>query len=171
MNHIKKLVYGALCLALALYLPFMTAQNYILGQTLCLMHIPALLCGFICGWHYGAIVGFIAPLLRYSIFAAPPMPTALTMAFELAAYGCLAAVFYKAFPKKTAYIYASLVLAMLGGRIVLCVASIAAYGVFNTPFTFTAFLNGAFVTALPGIVLHILIIPPIVYALKKARFI
>ena len=26
------------------------------------MHLPVLLCGFVCGYQYGLLVGFIAPL-------------------------------------------------------------------------------------------------------------
>ncbi len=35
---------------------------------LCPMHLPALLCGFMCGWPWGLAVGFISPLLRSMIF-------------------------------------------------------------------------------------------------------
>lgn len=169
MHHIKKLVYAALCLALALYLPFLTGQNYLLGQMLCLMHIPALLCGFICGWQYGLTVGFIAPLLRHMVFSAPPMPTALSMAFELAAYGFVAAILYRTLPKKVGYIYISLCGAMLGGRAVMGIANIIILGINGTSYAFDVFLNSAFATAALGIALHILLIPPIIFALKKAK--
>ncbi len=52
------------------------------------MHIPVLLCGLICGWKYGILVGFILPLLRHTIFGMPILfPTGIAMAFELATYG------------------------------------------------------------------------------------
>jgi hypothetical protein len=40
------------------------------------------------------------------------------MAFELAAYGLTAGILYKMLPKKTPYIYVSLILSMLIGRVV-----------------------------------------------------
>ena len=46
---IKTMSYAAMCLALALILPFLTAQIPEIGQALSPMHIPAFLCGFICG--------------------------------------------------------------------------------------------------------------------------
>ena len=50
------------------------------------MHIPVILCGLICGGESGATVGFIMPLMRSLSFTMPPMfPTAIAMAFELAA--------------------------------------------------------------------------------------
>ena len=87
-KNIQKLTYSALYLAIALVLPFLTGQIPQIGSMLCPMHIPALLCGFVCGWGWGLAVGFIAPLLRSVLFGMPDMfPTAVSMAFELAVYG------------------------------------------------------------------------------------
>lgn len=62
--RVLKLTYSALYLAIALVLPFLTGQIPQIGSMLCPMHIPALLCGFVCGWPWGLAVGFISPLLR-----------------------------------------------------------------------------------------------------------
>ena len=59
--QIRRMVFAALCLALALVLPFLTGQIPQIGSALCPMHIPVLLCGFLCGWPWGLAVGFIAP--------------------------------------------------------------------------------------------------------------
>lgn len=171
MINIKKLVYAALCIAIALYLPFLTGQIPEIGSMLSPIHIPVLLCGFICGWPYGIIVGFISPILRNMLFAMPPMPLALIMAFECAAYGCVAGILYNALPKKIGYTYISLILAMLSGRIVWGIGRFILAGLNNTVFPFDAFIAGAFADALPGILLHIAIIPPIIIALKKAKII
>ena len=167
---IKKLVYSAICLALALVLPFLTAQIPQIGQMLCPMHIPVLLCGFLCGWPWGLAVGFIAPLLRSVAFGMPPLfPTATAMAFELAAYGALSGVLYAKLPKKPLYTYVALLLSMLGGRVVWGLVMFALTGISDTTFSLTAFVTGAFANAIPGIVLHIVLIPVIVLALRKAR--
>ena len=63
-RRIRRMTYAALYLAIALVLPFLTGQIPEIGSMLCPMHIPALLCGFVCGWPYGLAVGAIAPLLR-----------------------------------------------------------------------------------------------------------
>ena len=171
-STVYKMVASALCLALAIVLPFLTGQIPEIGSALCPMHIPVLLCGFICGGPWGALVGFIAPLLRSLLFSMPPMvPTAVCMAFELAAYGFLAGLFYKIFPKKIPFIYVSLILAMIGGRIVWGVARLIAAGAMKTSFPFSAFLAGAVTSAVPGIILHIVLIPLIVIALWKAKLI
>ena len=97
--QIRRMVFAALCLALALVLPFLTGQIPQVGSALCPMHIPVLLCGFLCGWPWGLAVGFIAPLLRSVIFGMPPMvPAAVAMAFELATYGAVAGFLYRKFP-------------------------------------------------------------------------
>lgn len=71
-NPVQKLVAAALCLALCLLLPFLTGQIPQIGSALSPMHIPVLLCGFICGWPYALVVGFVAPLLRHLLFTMPP---------------------------------------------------------------------------------------------------
>ena len=55
-----KITYSAVCLALALVLPFLTGQIPQIGKMLSPMHIPVYLCGFLCGWPWGLAVGFIA---------------------------------------------------------------------------------------------------------------
>jgi len=68
---------------------------------LCPMHIPVLLCGFLCGPAWAAIVGAVAPLLRFALFGMPPIfPTGTAMAFELAAYGAVSGLMYRLLPKK-----------------------------------------------------------------------
>ena len=106
-------------LALCIVLPFLNFGSTQIGNAISPMHIPVLICGFVCGWQYGMAVGFIAPLLRYLLFHMPPIyPIGAAMAFELAAYGLLCGLLYKAFPKKNIYIYPALIISMLGGRIV-----------------------------------------------------
>jgi hypothetical protein len=41
------------------------------------------------------------------------------------------------------------------------------FGLAGTEFSFNAFLSGAVLTAWPGIILHIILIPPIVIAVEK----
>ena len=78
----RKLVFAALLLALAMVLPFLTGQIPQIGQALCPMHIPVLLCGFLCGPWYALAVGAIAPVLRFALFGMPPLvPTGAAMCF------------------------------------------------------------------------------------------
>ncbi len=168
-NNSMKLTYSAVCVALAMVLPLLTGQIPQIGSALSPMHIPVFLCGFLCGWPWGLVVGFICPLLRSVIFGMPPIfPTATAMAFELAAYGFLSGLLYKRLPKTTANIYVTLIAAMIGGRIVWGIVRYILAGVQGSEFTFAAFLAGAVTNAIPGIILHIVLIPLIILALKKA---
>lgn len=167
----KNLVFSAVCLALCMLLPLLTGQLQQLGNALCPMHIPVLICGFIAGPWYAAAVGAIAPLLRFLIFGMPPIfPIGIAMCFELAAYGAVSGLLYKLLPKKTVNIYASLIAAMLAGRVVWGIVRAVLSGASGSPFTWQAFLAGGFINAVPGIILHILLIPVIVMALERAGF-
>ena len=171
-KSIKKLTFSALFLALCLVLPFLTGQIPQIGQMLSPMHIPVLLCGFICGWGWGLAVGFIAPLLRSVLFGMPALyPTAVAMAFELAAYGALAGILYKTFPKKIPYIYLTLILSMIGGRIVWGIVDFILLSIGGSQLTMEMFLSAVVLKSVPGIILHIVLIPLIVIALQKAKLV
>lgn len=166
---VRRMVAAALCLALCMVLPFLTGQIPQIGSALSPMHIPVLLAGFLCGPWWAMAVGAAAPLLRFALFGMPPIfPTGVAMCFELVAYGLVSGLLYARLPKKTANIYVSLVAAMLTGRVVWGIARVALSGVAGQPFTWAAFLAGAFVNAVPGIILHILLVPVIVLALRRA---
>ncbi|MBR2159709.1 MAG: ECF transporter S component, partial [Clostridia bacterium] len=137
----KKITYSAVCLALAIVLPYITGNIPEIGSMLCPMHIPVLLCGFICGPFYAGAVGFIAPILKSVISGGmPPMfPTAIAMAFELLAYGVLSGLLNNVLPRKNGYIYLSLVIAMLGGRVVWGIVRFILATVSTEVFTFEAF--------------------------------
>jgi thiamine transporter ThiT len=165
---IKKLTLSAMFLALAYVMPFLTGQIPQIGSMLCPMHIPVLLCGFFCGGPWGLVVGLIAPLLRSFTLGMPPMfPTAFCMASELATYGFVAGYLYNKLPKKKINVLISLVIAMVLGRMLWGAVMFVAMGLKGSPFGFSAFLAGAVVNALPGIILQIILIPILVIALGK----
>ena len=166
-----QLTYSALFLALAFILPFFTGQIPAIGSMLSPMHLPVMLCGFICGGPWGLAVGFIAPILRSLLFTMPPMfPTAIAMSFELAAYGLFCGIFYgilKHKLAKTPALYVSLVGAMLCGRIVWGCAQFLLLAAKGDSFTFAAFMAGAFLNAVPAIVSQLILVPAIVILLEK----
>ena len=172
----KKLVLNislsGMFLALAYVMPFLTGQIPEIGSMLCPMHIPVLLCGFVCGAPYGLVVGAIAPILRSLTLGMPPLfPKATAMAFELAVYGLIAGLLYKALPKKKINIYASLICAMVVGRIVWGLTMFCIMGFDLSKFGLVAFWTSAVVNAIPGIIIQIILIPIVVMLLEKAKFI
>ena len=166
----KRVVFSGLMLALGLVLPLLTANIPQIGKMLLPMHIPVLVCGFVCGWKYGLIVGAACPIFRYLIFLMPAIfPNGLAMSFELAAYGLAAGLLYKLLPKKLPYTYISLIFAMLAGRVVWGVVRYRLAVIDGSSFGMEAFIAGAFLDAIPGIILQLVLIPPLVELLKKFK--
>lgn len=167
-SRVYKMVFSALFLALALVLPFLTASSKTLGNALCPMHIPVILCGFFCGPLYGLFVGAIAPILRFFMFGMPPVvPIGIAMSFELAAYGFFSGLFYNLLPQKKINVYVSLIGSMLLGRLIWGAVQYVLMQFGKTQFSFGLFISGAFLNAIPGIVIQILFIPILVIVLRK----
>ena len=166
---LRKTVLAAIFLAIGLILPFITMQIPAVGNMLCPMHIPVLLGGFILGWPYGLIVGFITPLFRSIIFGMPMMmPNAVCMAFELAAYGFVAGFLSNKMRKDMKSLYIVLIAAMLIGRIVWGLVSAIIFTLIGAEFTWKLFFMGGFVNAVPGILIQLILIPVLVNRLYAA---
>lgn len=167
-KRIQNLVLAAMLTAVGIVLPFFTGQIPQIGNMLLPMHLPVLVCGLICGWQYGGIVGFVLPLLRHILFGMPPMPNGISMAFELAAYGAIAGFVYNHSRWQCIIsLYRSLVIAMVGGRIVWGAASMVVLGITGGAFTWQIFMAGAFLNAIPGIILQLVLIPALMLALHR----
>ena len=167
-NQLSKMILAALFLVLAYVMPFLTGQIPEIGAMLCPMHIPVLLCGFLCGWQWGAVVGFVVPLFRSVTLGMPPLfPTAFCMAFELACYGAVCGLLYRYLPKKKWAIYAALITAMIAGRLVWGTVMFLCVGMSGGSFGMTAFLAGAVTNAIPGIIVQIVLVPILVMIAEK----
>ena len=168
-SRTRDLTMSAIFLAAALTLPFLTAQIPEIGSMLLPMHIPVLLCGLICGYKWGFLIGLLAPLTRSLLFGVPVLyPNAVAMAFEIATYGAVIGLVFSLFKKKNIVAtYVSLVCAMLAGRAVWGTAMAILLGL--SKFTFSAFLASAFINAIPGIILQLVLIPSIMVILRRAK--
>ena len=171
-KQIKRMVLSAMFLAIGLVLPFLTGQIPEIGNMLLPMHLPVMLCGLICGAQYGAVVGFVTPLLRSVLFSRPVMfPSAVAMAFELATYGLVIGLVFSMLKKRNILtLYISLISSMLIGRAVWGgVMSILLMN--GEGFTFAMFVSGAFATAIPGIIIQLILIPALMVVLNRARLV
>ena len=172
--QIRKMTYAAILLALAILMPRVAGLIPDIGKTLNRMHIPVLLCGFLCGWPWGLAVGFAAPLLSSAVNGMPGIfPDAVVMAFELAAYGAIAGLMYMLLPRKLGVgrIYISLLIAMLAGRIVYAAVYLflTGTGLVKINEALLAFVWGrAFVKPVLGIILQIVLVPLLVMAVERA---
>lgn len=167
-NRLLRLTLSGMLLAAALLLPLLTGQIKTFGNALCPMHFPVLLCGFFCGPWYGAAVGLIAPLLRFFLFGMPVLfPSGVGMCVELATYGAVAGILCRVLPKKPGMIFVSLIGAMIAGRLTWGLARVILWGVWDAPFGWAAFFAGAVTNAVPGMILQIVLIPPLVLLVRK----
>lgn len=166
-DALRRLVLSAMFLAIGLVLPFFTGQIQQIGNMLLPMHIPVMLCGLICGWQYGALVGVILPLLRSVLFSMPPLyPTAISMAVELCVYGLAIGFIFGLFKKQSLLsVYIALIIAMILGRITWGGCQTVLLSMQGNAFTAQAFLAGAVLNAIPGIILQLLLIPAIMSTL------
>ena len=169
MFTIRKTVYTSLLIAIGVVLPITLHAVPNAGSVLLPMHIPVLLCGIVCGLPYGLICGIATPLLSSWLTGMPPAAYLPAMLCELAAYGLVSSLLMRYVRTKNLYanIYIALIGAMLAGRIV--------YGVLNAlifragSYSAQVWLTSAFVTALPGIIIQLILIPAIVIALQKSK--
>lgn len=171
MKHfsVKKLTLSAMFLALGLVLPLLTGEIPQIGNMLLPMHIPVFLCALICGWPYGLAIGFILPLLRFMIFGMPVLyPIGIAMAFELATYGFIAGFIYSHSRWQCVIsLYRSILAAMVIGRVVWGAVEAALLGFGGKAFTLQMFFAGAFINAIPGIVIQLMLIPAVMVALNR----
>ncbi len=171
-GSLLKMIFSALFLALSYVLPFVTGQVPEIGNMLCPMHFPVILCGFFCGWQWGLVVGLIAPLFRSLTLGMPQLfPMAVCMALELASYGAVSGVMHRVLPRKKPYVYISLIASMVIGRVVWGFSMFICMGSTGTPFTFSSFIAGAFTNAIPGIIAQIILIPLLVILLDNPNII
>lgn len=171
MSVVKKSILTAVCIALCVVLPqaFHAIPNA--GSVYCPMHIPVLLCGLICGWPYGILCGVAGPLLSSLFTGMPPAAILPTMIIECAVYGLVTGLVMKFISTKKIYadLYVSLIASMLTGRVISGIAKALIFA--RGEITIAAWATSSFVTSLPGIIIHLALIPTIVFALMKANLI
>lgn len=171
MSAVKKSIITAVCIALCVVLPqaFHAVPNA--GAIYLPMHIPVLLCGLICGWSYGMLCGLAGPALSALLTGMPPAAVLPGMLVECGVYGLAAGLLMQLVRTKHLYadLYISLAAAMLLGRVVSGIAKALIFSAGS--YSMASWVAGSFVTALPGIVIQLALLPSIVYALMRARLI
>ena len=167
-NSLRYSVFTAVCAALCIVVPMAFHSIPNAGVVFLPMHIPVLLCGLACGWPFGLICGLIGPLLSSVITGMPPAAMLPSMMVECATYGAAAGLLmrYLRTGNLMADLYLSLIPAMLAGRVI---SGIAKALILAPGMTFSAWVAASFVTALPGIVIQLVLIPVILLALTKAK--
>jgi len=165
VSETKKITYSGLFLALAVLIPYIFHISGIPGNVFLPMHIPVILCGFICGKKYGLIIGLISPLINTALVGMPVLyPIGISMVFELAAYGFFAGYLYKLFNKK---IILTLLSSMVIGRIIKGIVMYLITVPFGNIFVLKGFLTVIFITSIWGILIQIILIPIVIKIYNK----
>ena len=171
MNKTKQLVLAALFVAIGVVLPqaFHAIPNA--GSIFLPMHIPVLIAGFATGPVYGLICGILTPVLSHLIFSMPPAPVLPGMLCELAMYGLMTGLLNKVVKIENNLVknYVVLIGAMLCGRITYGILNALIFRAGN--YSMQAWISAALVTAIPGIIIQLVLIPILVDRLQKANLI
>lgn len=169
MTSTKRICITAVCLALCCILP-MAFHSVGLGSALSPMHIPVLLCGIVCGGIPGLACGIVGPILSSVLTGMPPVPMLIRMIPELAVYGLATGLLmnYIRTGKHLADLYISLGIAMVLGRIVGGIASALFFMGNGEGYSIAIWASSYFVTAVPGIVAHLILVPVLALTLTKA---
>ena len=172
MSSVKQATITALCIALCYVLPVVFHATG-LGSAFSPMHIPVLLCGLVCGSGYGIFCGIAGPVLSSVLSGMPTVTQLIYFVPELIIYGFVTGLMMKLVRTKklVADLYISLAVAMLAGRLVGGIAEALFYLGSGQAFTLAAVAAGYFVTTIPGIICHLIVIPILVTTLMKARLI
>lgn len=173
MSSVKKATVTAICIALCYVLP-VAFHALGAGSYASPMHIPVLLCGLVCGPGYGLFCGIAGPVIS-STTGMPSMAQLPYFLPELMTYGLVCGLMMKIVRTKstTADIYISMVSAMLLGRVVGGIAQALVIQILGTGETFNiaVWATTYFVTAIPGIISHLILVPILYLTLQKAKLI
>lgn len=161
----QQLVRAALLIAMGLILPqaFHSIQNS--GAIFLPIHIPVLIGGFILNPYYALCVGMVTPILSSIFTGMPPVPSLYVIILELVSYGVFISLLYN---RAKIGVYPSLIGGMLAGRVVSIVGNyLILHILMSRPFSITTVAAGLFIQGIPGIIIQIVLIPLIIYALKR----
>lgn len=171
MSSTKKLTMSAMIVAIGIILPILIRMIPNGGVLFSPMHIAPLLAGLAVGPVYGVVVGVLCPILNSMISGMPQGLTLIAMCFELPTYGLVSGLLMMVLKDKNSKIqvYTSLVIAMLVGRIVGGIVQATLLGTQN--YSLKIWATSYFVSTAPAIVIHIILIPIVYFALKKAKLV
>ena len=170
MKTTRSIVLTGLMIAIGLVLPPVIRLIPGAGVWFSPMHIPVLLAGIAIGPVEGVVTGIICPLLNNVLFGMPAGSALIGMCVELPVYGLVSGLLMKLFRNRLSdgkRVYLSLIIAMILGRIAGGITQGIVLGAGN--YTLAMWATAYFVKTLPGIIIHLIVIPAVYFALKKAK--
>ena len=152
----KKIILSALFISIGLILPTIFHTVSLSGSIFLPMHLPVMVGGFILGPLYGAIIGFITPILSSILTGMPPlMPITPLMSLELLGYGFMSGLLFK----KTKKIYISLLSSILFGRLCSMIGAFILSITFAPQISPVPYVVSGIINGVPGIIIQLIIVP------------
>ncbi len=169
-NKTKRVVISGIMLALAVVIPqaFHIIPVGNTGGVFLPMHIPVLLNGILCGPIYGLIVGGLSPIISALMTGMPAVARLPFMVVELMVYGFTIGLFYDLKKNTNKYfrLYSSLIDALVMGRVAYFLSLVAAVYLLGMKNLSVIAVVDALVLGIPGIIIQIVLIPPIIAAVN-----
>ena len=161
----RNMICGGFFIALAVILPVLFHFIGAAGQIFLPMHIPVLMAGLMAGGRTGFLTGALAPIMSSLLTGMPPLsPVLPVMVVELAVYGAVAGYLHRNRCKTN---WVALCGALAAGRMAAMAAVYILAGCLNLPITPAAYVLGALITGLPGIIIQIIFLPLLTTRLEK----
>lgn len=162
MIHARTSAIAAMLIAAGIALAILAHALGVAGQILLPLHYPPLIGGLLLGGRWGAVMGFMTPLLSAFLTGMPPLiPSALLMAPETAVYGGVAGAL-----RKRVGLYPALICALILGRIAWAVGAWLLTPVLGFHLSPLTAVGAATLTGLPGIIGQIILAPTVVSRLE-----
>lgn len=173
MRTTRSIVLTALMIAIGLVLPPVVRMIPQGGVLFSPMHIPALLAGLCIGPVEGIITGLVCPILNNLMYGMPQGSTLIGMCVELPVYGLISGLLMRLLKRsiknETARVYISLIAAMLAGRIAGGITQAFVLGTAN--YSLQLWVSSYLIGTAPAIVIHLILIPAVYFALRKAKLV
>lgn len=173
-KNLNRITMGGVLIAFAIMIPQLFHFTGIpkSGQVFLPMHLPVLFSGFVIGPGFGLMVGILSPIFSALLTGMPDMARLPFMVLELATYGCMSGILYNVLQlnRKKFGIYSSLILSMIAGRVVYAISLFVAANLFSIPCGGPIAAITATVTGIVGIIIQLVLIPPMIYLLEKSGY-
>jgi predicted membrane protein len=164
MNRVvRNLTFAAVLLAVGILLPQLLHLLGNLGTVFLPMHLGVIVAGYLLPPGWCLALGLLTPLLSSVLSGMPPFPLNYLIAIELAVLGfALSTIKRQGWSDRK-----KLIAAMLLSRLVRILATWIVAQTLSFPFNLKALMSLMFIMGLPGIVIQILWVPPLVRRIKN----
>jgi len=171
-TEIRTYIFVGAFVLLNVAVPWVFHQFHLAGPTFLPMHIFVFVAGLLLGWRMGLIVGFLTPLISYTVSGMPVLQVLPQIVIEFSVYGLTAGMLRERFNLRVIW---SLFGAMIAGRLALLLGILVIYLIIGTVYSplglevnpilaFWSMIKQGW----PGMVIQLTLIPGVIWLLSKS---